>query len=250
MKKPYSHFDLPTQHLGGEHYIPPRARDEEEIERRRSLPAGSILIEQQARGLRMARTMMSYEADTPDIAFMSDLLAQGSINTSWYTFARPRLVRGEPVAPADVMRRRLYLTPMADDETDWRETREGLRERVADRLTDAIELADTLVVMRHAGFERQQTVTNFGRLLGGVSIDLACYGQRGLPAGDAHQVMAQVRQNALTNLERARTASDRIGVAPSVAQLPDADSETSVYWRRNATKGAYEAYERALEEAA
>jgi hypothetical protein len=43
--------------------------------------------------------------------------------------------------------------------------------------------------------------------------------------------------------------SERIGTHPSLAQLSDPDSDLSVFWRRQAPNGAYEALEWAHEEA-
>lgn len=48
-------------------------------------------------------------------------------------------------------------------------------------------------------------------------------------------------------MESARERAAEIGVNPSLAQLGDVDSPLSVYWRRHAPNGAFDAYMEALE---
>jgi hypothetical protein len=66
------------------------------------------------------------------------------------------------------------------------------------------------------------------------------------PADVSHQIRAEV----LGSIDDARSLTDEIGVHVSVAQLAHQDSELSVFWRRNAPSGAFEALEAAVDDVA
>ena len=57
------------------------------------------------------------------------------------------------------------------------------------------------------------------------------------------------RQTALETLEESRTLFERVGSNPTLAQLTDADSPLSVFWRRTAPNAAYDALEYAVNSA-
>lgn len=239
MKKPYKHFDLPTYHLSGEHYVPARARHSGEIERRRMQPTGTVLLEQQRGGLAIASDVVNQLEEDEDLRFAGDMLAAGGLNASWYSFAQG----------AEVMRRRLYLPELADDETEWRETREGLLEKVRTNLAQAADLAWVLADAGREGLRTERTKTSLGRTMGSVSLGLASVRLGDAPETvSAFQIQAGVRRVSLDALDRSRTISSEVGMNPSIAQLADPDSPLSVYWRRNAPNGAHEAFVKAQEE--
>ena len=239
MKKPYKHFDLPTYHLSGEHYVPARARHSSEIERRRMQPAGTLLLEQQRDGLAVASAVVNQLEEDDDLRFAGDMLAASGLNASWYSFAEG----------ADVMRRRLYLPELADDETGWRETREGLLEKVRSNLAHVADVAWVLTDAKREGLRTDRTKTQLGRALGTVSLGLAS-----LHLGDAPETVSafriqdSARRASLTALDRSRTVASEIGMNASIAQLADPDSPLSVHWRRNAPNGAHQAFIKAQEE--
>lgn len=238
MKKPYSHFDLPTQHLGMEHYIPPRTRDEDEAERRRYLPRGTVLAEQQRNGLYVAQAIMNQELDEPDELFASRVLAASGLNSSWYSYARN----------ARVMRRRLFLPKLIDEEAAWRETHDGLRAKVRDGLAEAVKWGEVLAWATAESTVRTHLPVVAGRAMGNASLQLSCMTIGDVPRGvGTFDVQAVAREQGLASLEFARRAEAEMGVAPSIAQLADKDSPLSVYWRRNAPNGAYEALEQATQ---
>lgn len=238
-KLPYTHFDLPRQHLiGAEHYLPARTRDSDEAERRRRLPAGTVLAEQQARGLKVAHRILESVHDHRDIAFTSQLVASAAINSSWYTFAKD--------AP-DVMRRRLYLPKMADHETDWRQSHEGLRQVTLDSLATTAVAATVLAEGSAHNRVTDAQLRSFGRNFGSTALKLALLGSPGVPTGHAFEVQRQVRHTALDSLEQARQSSQALGSHASIAQLADPDSPLAVYFRREAPNGAFQAYEAATE---
>ncbi len=238
MKKPVTHFDLPKQHLIGQHYVPARARRSSEIERRHSLPSGTVLLEQQRDGAAITRHITERIEDDRDFAYVSDMLAASALNASWYGFARH----------APVMRR-LYLPELADDETEWRETRAGLLVKVRQGLAETAELASAVTAARVGGYETKRQAFELGRTLGNNALRLAC-----IPIGNAtyglsaYEAQLAARDQSLVVVERSRELTGEVGVNVSIAQLADRDSPLSVYVRRTAPDGVYNALEEAIEE--
>lgn len=239
MNKPYRNFDLPKQHLDDRHYVPERARSMTEIERRRSLPSGTLLAEHQRDGLSIAHQIMRSVEQPEDVAFAGTLIAMSGLNAGWYNYA----------AHSPVMRRRLNLPTLADEESDWRESRSGLLTKAQQGLVEAATIAEALVATK---VERRSTARHqqqLGRQLGNVSLQLAC-AEVGTVADSysPFDVQNLAREASLTMLEQARVFGDQVGSHPSVAQLADPNSDLAVYWRRNAPNGAFEAYEEAIED--
>lgn len=239
MNRPYRNFDLPKQHLDERHYVPERARTSTEIERRHSLPSGTILAEHQRDGLHIASQIMQMVEQPEDIAFARDVIAMSGINTSWYSYA----------ANSPVMRRRLNLPMLADEEAEWRETRSGLLTKAQRGLVEAATVAEALAntkAERRSTLRQQQIL---GRQLGNVSLQLACMELGSIADSySSFDVQNFAREQSLETLEKARIFGDQVGSHPSLAQLADPNSDLAVYWRRNAPNGAFEAYEEALED--
>jgi hypothetical protein len=238
MNKPYRNFDLPKQHLDDRHYIPERARTKSEIDRRRSMPAGTILAEHQRDGLVVANEIMRNVEQPEDITFATNMIAMSGLNASWYSYA----------ADSPVMRRRLNLPILSDEETGWYETSIGLLVKTQHALVGAVAVADSLV---KATRERRPTARyqqQLGRRLGNVSLGLACVElSNSADAYSAFDMQHFAREQSLRTLEQARTFSDRIGSHPSIAQLADPNSDLAIYLRRHAPNGVFESYEEAIE---
>lgn len=238
MNKPYRNFDLPKQHLDERHYVPARARRSSEIERRRSLPSGTTLLEQQRDGLVIAGRMLDSVEQPEDISFTSNLIAMSGLNAGWYSYA----------ANSPVMRRRLSLPRLADEETGWRETRKGLLTKAQQGLVDAASLASVLVsatVERRATERHKQQI---GRRMGDIALNVACI-ELGSVAQSygAFAIQDMAREQSLYVLEEARVFGDKIGSHPSIAQLADPNSDLAVYVRRHAPNETLDAYEASLE---
>lgn len=224
MKKPFTHFDLPTYSLDGEHHIPARARTSEEIERRRSMPAGSLLLEEQRNGLQVASRVLQELEDDGDLQFMSEILAVSGLNTSWYTFA-----------DQEVMRRRLYLPERANDETGLRQSRESLVQNVRANLSVCAELASQIFAEHTTRRITKRTQAGLGRAIGTASLGLAVVHLGDAPESvSAHQIQDATRRASLKALHRSRTMVSETGTIPSMAGFSDPDSDISVYVRRNA----------------
>lgn len=238
-KQPYSNFDLPRQHLDIEgHYAPPKARDQDEIDRRRQLRPGSLLKEQQVKGIAVARRILERVAVGENTSFTTQTLGMAAINTSWYIFGKD--------AP-DVMRRRLILPKIADHETDERITPTALRHATLDGLQHAQYQAFVVADSHKEGLLTSRLSRSFGRHVGNVSLQLALMGDgQHMITGSAFEVQEEARRRALDLLDDSRQFGGRLEAHPSLVQLADPDSPLGVYWRREAPNGAYEAYEAAL----
>lgn len=240
MKHPYTQFDLPTRHItGNDHYIPPRARDSAEADRRHELPTGTVLLEQQHRGLLVARTVLEAVHDANDVAYTAKFLAVCGLNSAWYQFARG----------SQFMRRHVALPYLARPADQERPSSDDILASSRIKLARVAETAGTLAAMhakRQSG-ERDKADT-LGRSMAHAALEAAC-----APIADtissrgAFAVQATVRTHALGVLDTARNLSLELGTPPSFAQLADPDSDLSVHIRREAPTDVYYAFEEALD---
>lgn len=246
----YTDFDLPTNHLPQEnHFVPPKARDPEEITRRRTLAPGTLLTEYEKAGICIAITILKNVFEPEDMQFTADLIASGGLNTAWYNFAQN----------ASVMRRRLKL-PITTQASTPDELIKVIPSEV--RFNNAIKLFEEggsrVQVVNHASEKRLKKLTKekkkLGQTLGNASLTLACYNVSEAnyfdEAGSSQYSNFAVRNRCLELLERSRVLEKQIGSHPSLAHLADPDSDLAIFWRRSAPNGAYEAYEYAIEEPA
>ncbi len=240
----YKDFDLPTNHQAkGADYVPPRAREADEIERRRRLPSGTLLAEQQRDGVAISAETLAQLESEEDLQFASRILGASALNTSWYLFAK-----GAPV-----MRRRLKLpllaTPLPEDRPD-----SVLLKKQRDvRLDQARHRADTHAAMvafslNELALEDNRTV--LGRQIGNTAlaiatVDLGDHARFSSP--DDFELQNLVRRRSLRTLRDARELGSELHTIPSLAQLANPDSDLAVFWRRNAPNGALSAYEAAYE---
>lgn len=240
---PYTDFDLPTKHLSEllpeQHYAPARTRDREEAERRRGLPTGTLLLEQQRRGLVMASAILDRVHTPEGVDFASHLIAIGGMNSSWYSFGRG----------AASMRRRMKLPVVAHDDNDWRQDRSGLIEASKQGLVEAAGYAEVLIAAKLNRAPRPRSNVVFGRAMGNTCLELGCirFGDTFI-GQSAFDAQATARTISLNIVEQARVLGTRMGTHPSIAQLADPDSDLSVAWRREAPDDAFEALEAAYEE--
>lgn len=239
----YKDFDLPTKHVHGTHFVPAKAREEAEIARRRQLPKGVLLAEQQARGLAVASTLLKHLSDTESIAFSGRLITASGLNTAWYGFARG--------AEHEVMRRRLKLPYLAVQDPAYRPTSADLLHDAAFAFGEARAVAEQVTAaLETRSPKTERYKRSLGRQVGSASLTLACVDlgdrliEQPLRSVDTQML---VRQRSLQALNDARTLSNTLGLPPSIAQFADPDSQLSVYWRREAPNNALKAYQAAVE---
>ncbi len=242
--RPYRDFDLPTRHLTGErHFIPPKARDEAEIERRRAQRPGTLLTEAQHKGVVIASRILAAVHAKDSLNFVAETLAPASLNTAWYLFGQD----------APTMRRRLKLEVLGTDDPEQRPTAYMLHQSSVEDLQTATAYSAELVGATRAGLESTGRLRReLGRVLGHGALTLSC-----VPLGDTigyeaaalsnFDLQAIARQRGLHALQQARVLTEAIGTPPSIAQLADPISDLSVYWQRNAPNEALEAYETAVQ---
>lgn len=238
MSNIYKHFDLPVKHLDGDFdYVPPKAREEAEIARRRALAPGTLLAEQQVRGCEVASRVVDYCIEHDDGLFSTRVLAATAMNTAWYNLAR---------GARDVMRRRLYLPVHGRIEPI---TRGSLQTRASERLSMATDQADKVrrsIEGRHCTVARHRK--ELGVRLGDTSLLLASIERADkieLVRREAAMAQRITRQACLDALELSRDMHGEVGANPTLAQLADQDSPLSVYWRRNGSNEAVNALEAA-----
>lgn len=240
MKNPYTQFDLPTRHLSGDnHYIPPRARDSTEAERRHELPAGTVLLEQQHRGLLIASTVLETVHDTDDVAYTAKIIAACGLNSAWYQFARG----------SQLMRRHVTLPYLARPIDQPRPTGVEVLDSSRVKLARVAEVAGALTIM-HAERRSGQAskADTLGRSMAHAALEAACAPMADtISSRGAFGIQSTVRTHALGVLDTARNLGLELGTPPSFAQLSDANSDLSVHIRRDAPADVYYTFEEALE---
>ncbi len=245
-KLPYSQLNLPKYHLpeDGKHYSPYASRDYAEVARRESLRPGSLILEQQYYGVGIASSMISEfeQHDIDDGNFTTRMLAVAGLNSSWYSYAQH----------SDVMSRRLALPKLAEEFNDesYNETRKELTRKCNQGMFASAVMAGYLFDMHENGIkvgERAREVS-LGKILGNTSLSLACLDVVDTTKHlDSFGAQDLAREHSLRQVEQARTAADKIGTYPSMAQFAEADSEMMVYWRRFAPNEAVGLLNRAVE---
>jgi hypothetical protein len=239
--KTFKKFDLPIKHLEGEgeHYIPPKSRDEQEIERRRQLAPGVLMAEMQLKGIKIARNILELVMDQEDTVFTTKTLGAAALNTSWHNFAQ---------GAKDVMRRQLTLPPY--DEYGPDVDKPFVISLASEQMCAAEHSA---LLMVHEGHEKRKLYVArkkvIGVKLGDSALTLASAPYADIIPHINDPVYGQLlaRRSALELLEDSRTLYKQVGSNPTLAQLADQDSPLSVYWRRQANDLAYNALEMAKE---
>lgn len=201
------------------------------------MPRGTVLVEHQQAGIRVASRVLSLIREEDDLQFARDVIAPSGMNTAWYGFARD----------ASVMRRRLKLPFLVMPEGVEPRDRFAVFEDATEAFERSTVMAGSVV---RAVAERLSTLNeckiNLGRLVGNASLVLVCseIGEQNHIAPFVTQ--ARVRQQGLIALNKARALEAEIGSPPSLAQLADPDSDLSVYIRRTAPDGVYQAFDQAI----
>ena len=242
MNKSRRNFDLPAQHINntdGANYVPPRARDPQEIARRQELPPGSLIREFQASGATVAKAIYDYPVSEPeDIQFIRQRLAVPLLNSAWYAFA------DSAKTPEVFMRRELKLPVIAVDKDDWRASKEFLEARVKEGLARTANLASRVMIHHEQGNEtsRIRAEKQLGRSMGNTALTLINLQHANAPLGmNEADIQDVVMLDASTLLADARTSHEPTGYHASIAQFADTNSPLSIDWRQSAPR-SNEAY--------
>ncbi|RYX78934.1 hypothetical protein EON76_04465 [bacterium] len=237
MNKPYKNIDHPVVNLNetdGLHYIPPLSRDEEEIDYLHGVAPGTKILAHQGTGLTVAHAVSEHSfSNETDRHFAFSELSKALFNSSWYLFAQ---------GAQDVMRRRLLLPELADDDADWRETSAGLLARTQDSLGYAAELGQELTIA-HASERSTDTIRKrLGRQMGNSALLLSSIDMVPAPRGlSAFEISHAQRLRSLDQFRQSRTTSPQNSFFPSIAQIARSRSPLSTEWQERAphTNEAY-----------
>lgn len=233
-KEIYKVIHQPTNFLpdDGNHYIPPKTRDSAEIDRLHDLPHGTLMIEQEMRGLEIAEQLLAQIDDPEALAYAAQIIAAGGFNSSLYD-----LSRGTPY-----MYRPLRLPRLITEDGEHTETPDTLRAKVRAGLLQAIQQAGDLHTVHIEGRSTRKQKEKLGRTIGNTSM-LAAAITWTLPSRvlDPHLASAEIRAQAIDTVNQARDLQLLIGTYPSLGQLSHRDSQLAVHWRRTAPNAAYDA---------
>ena len=230
-KSPFKHFDMTTTHLpeDGPHYTPAWTRDSTERDRRHDMPSGSIILEEQASGLLVARQMIAHEYSNPeDQEFAFDQLVPTLTNASFYSGA---------AGAGDVMRRRRELPELASDEGDgWRQTKEGLLAKTRAEMIHAVTLATQIERAHKRGAKAESLRRQLGAQTGKIALSLACWDLGDAPEGmSAYDIQAIVRLRSLDTIQQARQFAPRQAYG-SIAQLSRESTPLSGHFMQQAPR--------------
>jgi hypothetical protein len=240
MKTGYKHIDLiTTYHADGEPYRPELTRDTSEAARRRSFPRGNLINEEQQSGLEVTRAIMDYDfGNVRDRDFAYGRISEQLANTAFHLFGETE----------DVMRRRHFLPVLAEDSSDFRETRPGLLHKVRSGLAYAADSARSLTLVHQQGRETAKHKAKLGRHIGNLAIAIECLQLTDAPHGMSEfDIQKVVRFYGVDMMARARTRYKDLGVHPSSAQQARPTTPVSLEWSKYApeTNEAYEVMQQA-----
>jgi len=236
MPRPFKHFDLPAQHLSiiDEHHVPRKARDDAEIARRHARPAGALILEQQLHGIQIAADVLRQLEGHPDVNFASRIIAVAGLNSAHYTYPK-----------GGVMRRRLQLPNLIGEDGEEPPTAAEHRGAARQSLREATVSAEGLVVAIGDRSIRRERMS-VARHLGETSLHLACADLADyMPLDSERAITVMARDYSMGLLDEARGMAYELGTPPSLAQLTDPHSDTSVYISRHAPNDALRAFDAA-----
>lgn len=239
-------FELPVAHLGeAGHYVPPMAREADEITRRQLARPGLLIAEQQELGTHIAAAAVDLlpDAEATDVRFTADILAVSGINTAWHLYAERQGMQ--------VMRRNIQLPFMVGPRPDMRPTSADVLRGATVGIHAAAHEAHAVTVATRYGSPRVHDFRRrMGRTLGESSLLLATVDLGDKLAGSPRirdsYVQRIVRARGTKTLEAARQKYKEVGSHPTMAGLADPLSDLRVFIARNAPTGALEIFNEAI----
>lgn len=242
---PFTEFQISVSHLSPEHhYVPPPAREADEIARRQAERPGHLIAEQQLAGIQIAGEALGKIEGSEDTNFLAGVLAVSAYNSAWYTFAEG--------ADMEVMRRHVDLPWLMGPTPHDRPTSETVLEHARRDLLYATEQAYAVEQAIHYGSPRVHDFRpRLGRTLARAALHLAVVdlGDKlaGSPRISDAKVQKMVRARCTRRVTQARTMAADIGSHPSLAGLTDPLSDVSVFIGRQAPSGALKAFQEAAQ---
>lgn len=230
--RPRQEFQFPTiKDRPDLNYVPAKSRDPKRIELFSGKPAGSVIAIQQRVGVEaLLATVTTLDDDAQygidDLRAISDVVAITSLGTAHHAF-------GEPEAD-NLGFRRIKIPKVIDPKTEERLTAAKLVDSVQAGLTNAAKLA---IAIETATLEHGETLRNsdrLGRTLATVGFQAAAL-RAGLDKqyGNLVDVQHMSWLTARAASRRSLELSDDIGTRPTVAALPDDQSQLRRYMNDN-----------------
>lgn len=244
-RKPRSEIFFPVVQTPSDvDYVPLPKRDPRQIAEFEGGPRGIVIARQQKLGAAVAATTFERVVTADDdeqLAEVADLFSQLAIGTAYHTFAQREADR--------VMYRRVKIPMMIDPETGKRTSEQQLIESAQAGLAHTAQLAimiDEQVGERSdvRGINQQfgYALATTGMTLAAIKADIA--GLR-LNAEDMQWHSWQAAQGAYL---RTFELSGKIGVRPTLAQLPDEGSPLRRYLNDDSDSVSQPTYEVLLDE--
>lgn len=225
---------------GVEPYVPRPARNPHEINRRRSRPTGTLILEQQQQGLALIAVGANQLQTPEEVAEWAAYGAAACIGSGPYMFN------------GNVMNRYVALPMLATERIEDRPDSAELHERAIAKLARAAELAGKTLIAHEQRvpkslFKRLTLVT--GKATVEAALELAC-----VPLGDHtsdpgnylsdKDVQYLVRERCLDLIHATNTLGVELGTYPSAAQLTDPISPLAVALQTSGGDTAVRIYER------
>lgn len=198
-------------------FVPYKARYDHEIERRKRLPPGSLVLEAQARGLEIMTAGLRQMQTVEEVQEWADCVAIAGIGTS------PYLLGG------NVMHRYIPLPMLAAHTPEARPSSEELWEATVHRLQKAHLMAEYLTTahrMRLSPSKENALALKTGKMIAQASLSLAAIPLGNITADPGNylgnkEVQMMVRQTAMRTVQQAGSVALEIGAFPSAAQLAE-----------------------------
>lgn len=223
------------------HFIPRRTHDRQEARRRRGNAPGSLIIEEQTKGLEIIKKGL-LEADN-----FSEL-------TEWSAIAAPSLVgTSQYHLNGDIMHRHIPLPMLASHNPATRPNIDNLRQKALDNLDTIITYSDFLLSAKNFASQSKyrHLALRAGRKMAHTALLLEVLPLSEITSDksnhlDNKTIQKIVRRRSLEVVQRVGDIALEIGVIPSSAQLPDPISPLSVELQRSASDAVDRIYSKSL----
>lgn len=215
-----------------------KARDSTEADRRRSLPAETIKLEEQAKGWKFISRMARFNFENPsDRQYVGTYLGYMALSSGLHTSAS---------GTSEVMNRVIDIPEVSAYE--WNQTETGLYIQGNGVIDTAVKGADELT-FRHMEHKDSATRTRqIGRTFGSSAAFLFNFGQP-IPGGTPFQSQFVVRERVMDGGYETMKLADKTGFHASTSALGDVDSQQLSWFRRNApSQAVYSAIDQTQEE--
>jgi len=209
-------------------FVPRASREEPETARRKGNPAGTLILEEQERGLEIIAAGLGEVGSVEEAVDWAGCMALAGVGTSPYLFN------------GAVMNRHVALPMLATEDPSQRPSSEQLVEKTRQAFLTARDFAGSLTAahtLRIGGEKKEQLRLKTGRAIAYASFLMATIELGDVVADPTsalsnHGVQMMVRDACMQTVQQAGTVSLEIGAFPSAAQLADPLSPLAVEIQR------------------